>query len=173
MLRMIAKLLKVLNSDTEPGQISLAFCFAMIVGFTPLVSLHNLLLIFLVLLLRVNLSAFILGWAFFSGIAYLLDPLFHSFGLSVLGARILEGFWTALYNITLFRPAKFNNSILTGSLITSLILFVPLLLLSNLGVRRYRDSVLSWIRKTRVMQTLKANKFYAVYQNVSGWGGTS
>ena len=173
MLRMIAKLLKVLNSDTEPGQISLAFCFAMIVGFTPLVSLHNLLLIFLVLLLRVNLSAFILGWAFFSGIAYLLDPLFHLIGLSVLGARILEGFWTALYNITLFRLAKFNNSTLMGSLITSLILFVPLLLLSNLGIRRYRDSVLSWIRKTRVMQTLKANKFYAVYQNVSGWGGTS
>jgi len=173
MLRMIAKLLKVLNSDTEPGQISLAFCFAMTVGFTPLASLHNLLIIFLVLLLRVNLSAFILGWAFFSGIAYLLDPLFHSIGLSVLGARILEGFWTALYNITLFRLAKFNNSILMGSLITSLILFVPLLLFSNSGIRRYRDSVLSWIRKTRIMQALKANKFYGIYQNVSGWGGRS
>ena len=173
MLRMIAKLLKVLNSDTEPGQISLAFCFAMIVGFTPLVSLHNLLVIFLVLLLRVNLSAFILGWAFLSGIAYLLDPLFHLIGLSVLGARILERFWTALHNITLFRLAKFNNSILMGSLITSLILFFPLFLLSNFAIHRYRDSVLAWIRKTRVMQTLKANKFYAVYQNVSGWGGTS
>jgi hypothetical protein len=60
-----------------------------------------------------------------------------------------------------------------GSLITSLILFFPLFLFSNLGIHRYRDSVLAWVRKTRIMQTLKANKFYAVYQNVSGWGGTS
>ena len=173
MLRMIAKLFRVLNSETEPGQISLAFCFAMILGLTPLISLHNLLVLLIVLLLRVNLSAFILGWAFFSGLAYLLDPLFHWIGLNVLTASVLKGIWTTFYNVTLFRLEKFNNSIVIGSLLFSLIFFIPLYLLLNLAIRRYRDHVLAWVQKTRIMQALKASKLYTAYQAVSGWGGAS
>lgn len=173
MLRMLAKLIKVLNSETEPGQISLAFCFAMVIGLTPLLSAHNILVVLLVLLLRVNISAFILGWGFFSGVAYLLDPLFNRIGLEVLTAYSLEGFWTALYNITFWRLAKFNNSIVMGALLFSLVLFIPLYLLSNLLIRRYRDTVLAWVQKTRIMQAFKAKKFYALYQAVSGLGGTS
>jgi uncharacterized protein (TIGR03546 family) len=173
MLRTIAKLLKVLNSETEPGQISLAFCFAMIVGLTPLFSLHNLVVVFIVLLLRANLSAFILGWAVFTGIAYILDPLFHWIGLTFLTAGSLEGLWTTLYNTTLWRLAKFNNSIVMGSLIFALVFFVPIFLLSNMLIRRYRDHVLAWVQKTWLMQVLKANKLYAAYQAASGWGGSS
>ncbi len=77
MLKLIAKLLKVLNSDTDPSQISLAVCFSMIVGLTPFFSLHNLMILLLALFIRVNLSSFLLGLALFSGVAYLLDPLFH------------------------------------------------------------------------------------------------
>ena len=173
MLRMIAKLFRVLNSETEPGQISLAFCFAMILGLTPLISLHNLLVLLIVLLIRVNLSAFILGWAFFSGLAYLLDPLFHWIGLNVLTASVLKGIWTTFYNVTLFRLEKFNNSIVIGSLLFSLIFFIPLYLLLNLAIRRYRDHVLAWVQKTRIMQALKASKLYTAYQAVSWWGGAS
>ncbi len=77
MIKLLAKLLRVLNSETDPGQISLGLCFAMIAGLTPLLSLHNLVVLLLVCILRVNLSAFLLGLAVFTGIAYLLDPLFH------------------------------------------------------------------------------------------------
>ena len=45
MLRLIARFLKVLNSETNPGQISLGFYFAMVAGLTPLLSLHNLVVI--------------------------------------------------------------------------------------------------------------------------------
>lgn len=173
MIKMIAKLLKVLNSETEPGQISLAFCLAMILGFTPLMSPHNILVILFILLLRVNLSACILGWIVFSGFAYLLDPLFHRIGVTLLTAQALEGLWTALYNITFFRLAKFNNSIVMGSLVFSLIFFIPLYLLSNKAILKYRDHMLAWVKKTRLMQAFKANKLYKAYQAVSGWGGAS
>ena len=124
MLRTFAKFLKILNSDAEPGQISLGFAFAMIAGFTPLMSLHNLLVLLLVLLLRVNLSAFLLGLAFFSALAFALDPLFHQIGLALLTLPALNGMWTALYNSTLWRLERFNNSIVMGSLAVSLALFV-------------------------------------------------
>ena len=127
MIAMLAKLLKMLNSEAEPHQISAGFCLAMIAGFTPLWSLHNLLVLFFALILRVNLSAFLLGWVVFSGVAYLLDPIFHALGYKILTIEGLTGLWTTLYNMPLFRLAHFNNTVLMGSLIVSLILFVPLL----------------------------------------------
>ena len=173
MIEIIAKLLKALNSETEPGQISLGLCLGMIAGLTPLISLHNLLILLLVLLLRVNLSTFILACGLFSGVAYLLDPLFHWIGLSILRSSSLEGLWTALYNISLCRLEKFNNSIVMGSLVFSVVLFVPVCLISNLAIRRYRDHVLVWVRKSRIVQALKGSGFYATYQRISGWGGGS
>ena len=173
MLKMIAKLLKVLNSENEPGQISLAFCFALIMGFTPLYSLHNILVVLAVLLVRVNLSAFILGSVVFSGIAYLLDPLFHHLGLFILQLKALEGLWTLFYNLTILRLANFNNSIVMGSLVFGLILFVPFYYFSNLLILKYREHVLAWIQKTKLMQAFKANRFYRIYQSVTGWGGNS
>ena len=167
MLRMIAKVLRVLNSETEPGQISLAFCLSMIVGFTPFLSVHNLLVFLLVLLVRLNLSTFILGLVLFSGVAYLFDPLFHRIGLTVLTAGALEGLWTLLYNMTLFRLEKFNNSVVMGSLLFSILLFVPLYLLSNQIIVRYREDVVAWVRKSRIMQAFKATKFYRIYATYS------
>lgn len=173
MFRLIAKLLKVLNSESDPGQISLAFCLSMVFGLTPLYSIHNILVLFLVLFLRANLSAFILGWLFFSGVAYILDPLFHRLGLWLLTLGSLEGLWTSLYNTILFRLEKFYNSIVMGSLLFSILLFIPLYIASNIGIRRYRDHVLAWIEKTRVMKVLKASKLYHAYQTISGLRGGS
>ena len=169
MIKLLAKLLRVLNSETEPGQISLGLCFAMVAGLTPLVSLHNLLVLLLVFLLRVNLSMFLLGLVFFTGIAYLLDPFFHALGLALLTAPGLQGIWTALYQSIWWRIEHFNNSIVMGSLAFSLVMFVPLLLLSNLLIRRYRTHALTWVRKTRIMQMLKASKLYQTYDALSSW----
>jgi uncharacterized protein (TIGR03546 family) len=173
MLRAIIKLLTVLNSETEPGQISLAVAFSLIVGLTPLWSLHNLAVLLIVLLLRVNLSAFLLGTAVFSGVAYLLDPLSHRVGLAVLTAPSLEGLWTALYNSTIWRIERFNNSIVMGSLLVSFVLFVPTVLVGNFAIRKYRERVVANVKKWRVVQALTATRFYQMYQSYSNWGGGS
>lgn len=169
MLKLLAKLLRVLNSETDPGQISLGFCFALIVGLTPLLSLHNVCVLLLICLLRVNLAAFLMGLGLFTGIAYLLDPLFHHLGLTVLTAPALEGVWTSLYQSVWWRLEHYNNSIVMGSLVFSVALFVPLLLFSNLLIRRYRQHILAWVQKTKLMQMFKASKLYETYQTLSAW----
>ncbi|MDT8335117.1 MAG: TIGR03546 family protein [Desulfurivibrionaceae bacterium] len=173
MLKSIARLLKVLNSETDPGQISLGFCFALIIGLTPLMSLHNILVIFLVCILRTNLSAFLLGFLIFTGIAYLLDPLFNRLGLVLLTADPLEPLWTSMYNLALFRLESFNNSIVMGSLVFSLALFIPLYFLFNLLIVKYRDYLLGWIEKSRLMKFFMASRFYRIYKSTSDLGGTT
>ncbi len=170
MLKTVAKFLKILNSDADPGQISLGFAFAMVAGFTPLMSLHNLLVLLLVLFLRVNLASFLLGLAFFSALAFALDPLFHQVGLAILTTTALHGLWTELYNSTIWRLERFNNSIVMGSLVVSLALFVPMVVIGNSLVRKYRDRLLRWVLRSRIMQAFQASKLFGYYQSVRGWG---
>ena len=58
-----------------------------------------------------------------------------------------------------------------GGLVFAVLCFAPLVLLSNALVRRYREHVLAWVRKTKLMQAITASKFYDIYSRVSGWGG--
>jgi uncharacterized protein (TIGR03546 family) len=167
MVSSILKLLKVLNSEAEPGQISLALCFGMIAGFLPFFSVANLIILLIVLLVRVNLSAFILATAFFSGVAYVLDPVFNRIGLVVLTASPLQELWTAMYNSTFWRLQKFNNSVVIGSFLFSLAAFVPAVLLFNVLIRKYRERVLTWIKRTKIVQALTASRWYEMYRSLS------
>jgi uncharacterized protein (TIGR03546 family) len=173
MIELIAKTLKVLNSETDPGQISLAFCLAMVMALTPLFSAHNLLVLLAALVLRVNLSTFSVVWIVLSAVAYALDPLFHKIGLAVLTAEGLKSMWTGLYNTAWFRPAHLNNTIVMGSLLVSLAAFIPVFIIIKILVRNYREHLLAWVNRTRVMKFFKASKLYEVYQTISGFGGAS
>lgn len=167
MLNLFAKLLKLLNSEAEPSQISLALGFSMISGFLPFFGPVGLAVLLVVFLVRVNLSSYFLGTAFFSGIAYLLDPLFHRLGLAVLSAGLLEGLWTSLFNSTIWRIQHFNNSVVMGGIVFSLLCFIPLVLILNMLIRKYREHILTWVRKTRLMQIITASRLYALYEKIA------
>ena len=166
-MRLIAKLFRVLNSETDPAQISLGICFALILGLTPLFSLHNLAVVLLVLVLRVNLSTVIAATAAFSGMAYLLDSLFHQIGLAVLTAGSLNGLWTVLYGTLAFRLGHLNNTIIMGSLVSALLLFVPVYFVSSALIVRYREHLLAWVTRLRVVQAFKGSRLFSIYRSIS------
>jgi len=166
MLYMLARVLNILNSEKDPSQISLALSLSMIAGLTPLMSLHNLAVLLLVLVLRVNLTAFLLGLGVFSAAAYLFDPLFHAAGLFLLSSESLEGLWTSMYNMPVFRIERFNNTIVMGSLVVSLVLFLPVFFLARAGIVRYRARFLSWMNKTRLAKVVRASTFYKIYTSL-------
>lgn len=166
MLSMLAKLLKALNSEASPSQISLAFILGMILGFTPLLSMHNILVVFLALVLRINLTGFILSWGVFSGFAYLLDPAFIALGERLLTNPELNAMWTAMYQSDVWRVTRFNNTLVLGSLLVSLVLALPLFFIFNFLIRQYRDKIFAWVQKSKLMQMLKANKFYHIYSTL-------
>ena len=168
MLRSLAKLLAALNSEAEPGQISMGLCLGMVLGLTPLFSLHNLLVVLLALVLRVNLSGVLVGFAAFSAVAWVIDPLFDALGLALLTAPALESLWTTLYASDFWRLARFNHSIVMGSVVFSLLAFVPAFLAANALIRRYRVHVLAWVQRSRLMTALKATRFWGLYQGVAG-----
>ncbi|PCJ14833.1 MAG: hypothetical protein COB04_14305 [Gammaproteobacteria bacterium] len=170
MLTALAKLLQALNAETRPAQISLAFVMGLILGFTPLWSVHNLLVLFLACIVRVNFSSFLLAWGLFSSIAYWLDPVFIGVGESVLNQPSLQGAWSSMYQSDLWRVTHFNHTLTMGSVLVSLIIAVPLFFVSNLLIELYRDKLFVWVQKFRLVQMLKTSKLYNIYQALDARG---
>lgn len=163
MLTAIAKLLKVLNSDDNPAQVALAVVFALIMGLTPLMSPHNLLVLLLVLVLRVNLSFFLLSFALFSGIAYALDPLSVQLGYTVLQADSLTALWTQMYQSSFWRFMAYNNTLVMGSFCLALILALPIYWAVIWAITRYRDKLRARLAQTRLMMFVKGTRLFELY----------
>lgn len=160
MLRQSIKLFTLLNSETSAWQLAFGACFGMVLGLTPLLSLHNLLVLFLLFAFRVNLSFAILSWGVCSALAYLLDSSFHQLGWTLLNAPSLHDWFTAAYNDPIWRWTRFNNTVVIGSLAVSLVLFVPMAIVLKWLIARYRLHIQRRIEKWRIVQALKASRWF-------------
>lgn len=160
MLSRILKVLKALNSNEAPWQISLGLLFGAVLGLTPLLSLHNLAVLFLALLINLNISMMLVAWALFSVVAYALDPLFHQVGLALLTSPGLQDFWIQFFSCPSFRLANLNNTIVLGSLVSTLVASVPLFFVLNVLVVKYRSAYNSFIGKFPLLRFLKVLDTY-------------
>lgn len=162
----LAKLLKALHSDAGPWQLAFGFTLGMVMGLTPLLRLHNLLLLFVVLFFRVNLATFLLSLGVFSGLAFLLDPMMMGLGEALLLSDGLHGLWTALYNTGIGQLSQFYNTLTMGSLILSLI-FAPFVLIgSKILIIQYRSRFLEWVEDHKIIQFVKGSRVYQIYQGL-------
>jgi uncharacterized protein (TIGR03546 family) len=168
MIQQVIGLIRLIHSETDPRQISLGFALGMIPGLTPFMSLHNILVLLILLFVRANIGAAILSWAVFSILAFALDPLFHRFGLFLLtGVDPLQGLWTALYNAPLVPYTNFNNTVLMGSLIFSLLAFYPVYWGGRVMVVKYRETVMERLNRLRIVHVFRASSLYKWYSRYS------
>ena len=169
-LQFVGKLIKILHSAATPGQIAGGFILGMIMGLTPFWSLHNLIVILILIILNVNIAMAIFGFAICSMFAYLLDPLFHSFGYFLLvDLTFMKGIYTSLYSVPIIALSRFNNTIVMGSLASSIILLIPVYMLVKKGVIQYRESVMKKMEKWKIVKAFKGSKIYGWYSKYAEW----
>ncbi len=167
-VKLILKFIKILNKDASPQQIAGGMALGAIAGITPIASLHNLAVLILVLMLRVNISAAILSVGLFKAFSYILDPLFNKIGYSLLvNAGPLQSLWTTLYNTPIVPWTQFNNTLTMGSLAFSLIVFWPVYFVIVWAVKKYRERVLAMFQKWKITHILKGSKIYHLYKTYS------
>lgn len=163
-IKTIHGILKLLNSETSPIQMGAGIAFGMILGLTPLMSLHNLVIFLLVCLLRVNFSMFFLSWGWFSVLGFLLDPIFDGVGYwALVDLKSMRPFWIQITSGAIWPFFRFNNTIVMGSLLVSLILLIPVWILSIFLVKAYRAHWREQIRDSKFMKVLKATPLYGLY----------
>lgn len=168
MLTLFAKLLNILNSDARPIQIALAIALAMVAGLNSLFSLIGLVTLMVLFLLRANLSTYFALTAVFALISIAIAPVLSAIGESVLTMQSMQPMFTGLYNQDWFRLFGFNNTLVMGSALVSILLFIPTLIAGKVLVVKYREALMAFVNKFKVVQTLKASKFYQIYTSVKG-----
>lgn len=166
-IKYIAKLLKALSSEASPSQIAGGVILGMIIGLTPIASFHNLIILVLIIILKVNIGMAILGFLVFSGVAYLADPLFHSIGISILENQGLQETFTGMYDNEWWAMTRFYNTVVIGSFISSVVLSIPLFPATIFGVNQYRTKVHAKVQKWKIVKALKGSKVYSIYQTVN------
>ncbi|MGM0525127.1 MAG: TIGR03546 family protein [Pseudomonadota bacterium] len=168
MLTLLAKLLKALNSETSPWALAMAMVLGMFLGLTPLWRVHNLIILLAALIFRVNLTLFLLSFAIFSGIAYLLDPMFHEFGLVILQAQSWQGIYEAMYATAVGRVSQFYHTLTMGSFVFSLIISPVIALATYFIVVNYRKRIQKALMKFKIVQMVKGSRFWQLYMDLRG-----
>ena len=170
-IKLIGRLLKLLHSDISPAQIAGGVAFGAIIGLTPFFSLHNLVVLFFICIIRVNVSAVIFSWIIFGLLSYLVNPISDQLGYFLLvNLEFLKPFWAFLYNLPIVPWTRFYNTLLLGSLTLGLILFIPNLIFVRKGIVAYRATLQPKLENTKLIRVIKASKFYIWYCRIAGLG---
>ena len=165
LIKLIQSLFGALHSEGTPGQLAAGIVLGSFLGLTPLINLHNALIFAALVLLNVSFAGGMLGWALFVPIGFVLDPLFDWIGHTLLlDVSFLTPFWTSLYNTPVIPLTNFNNTVVLGSLLFSLLLLLPLYFASRWGVTRYRSDIMEWFKRSALHRFLSATRLIAVYR---------
>ena len=165
LLKLLRSLVKTLHSDGSPSQIAFGIALGAALGLTPIANAHNLVVLLLLAVLNVSFAAGLFAWAAFVPIGFMLDPVFHDIGRSLLvDVGSLRPLWTAWDNVPGLALTNFNNTIVLGSVVVWLALFAPLYFASRYGVVRYRATIGERVRNSRYFKLLEASQIYNVYR---------
>ena len=83
-IKLVQSLVKALNSEGTPGQVAAGMAVGACLGLTPLMNLHNLLVVLAILFFRVSVPGAMLGWMIFTPVGFLLDLVFDRVGRALL-----------------------------------------------------------------------------------------
>lgn len=162
-LKQFIALIKLLHSDTGENQIAAGLAFGVFLGFAPFISIQTFLVLLIIFIFRVQLGAAFLSAFFFKFIAFLLDPVADVLGRFALENPSLRKLWSFMYNVPLLPMTRFNNSIVMGSFLISILLCPILFFIFKNIINSYRSKIVHKIEKTKFWKAFKATKFYLWY----------
>jgi uncharacterized protein (TIGR03546 family) len=164
LLKLIQSIIKTLHSAGTPGQVAAGMALGSALGLTPLMNVHNLIILSLLVLLNLSFGGGMLGWMLFIPIGFLLDPVFHAIGLALLEAQSLRPLWTSWTNTPVLPFTNFNNTVVLGSFVSWVVLAVPIFFAARYGVAKYRATVGERVRQSRWYKAVTASQVYNVYK---------
>lgn len=166
-LKFIRDFVNILRAGQTPAQVAGGFALGTVLGLSPMLTLQGALVWLILLVLDVNFSAAGVAMTLFSLIAFLLDPLFHWLGYQILvNVDALKGVWTWLYNAPVAPLTRFNNTVVMGSFVAALLLFVPVYAGMKQFVVAYRTHIHSRFEKWKIYQLLDRSSLLKWYRRI-------
>ena len=165
LLKLLQSLVKTLHSEGTPTQIALGVALGAALGLTQIVNVHNLVVLLLLAVLNVSFGAGMLAWMLFVPVGFLLDPVFDRLGHWLLvDADALRPLWTTWDNVPGVALTNFNNTVVLGSVVAWVALFLPIYLASRFAIVGYRRTLGARVRESRFYRAVSASRLYNVYR---------
>lgn len=154
-LKTLKQIIVMFQTDISPNQIAWGAALGCILGLVPNMMMKIVLFI-VIMLFRVNITAALLSCTLYAILSFALDPLFDVIGFYVLNISMFDSFYTWLYNLPIVPFTHFNNSVVMGSIIVGLILFVPNGILAKKVLVYYRTHLRDKVSKWKIVKILSA-----------------
>lgn len=148
MIGLLVKFLKALNSNSNPSEIAHALSIGIMLGLMPKSNALWYILFVFFMFVRINKGWYCVVTLLVSQIAWMLDPLFHDIGWTILHLEALEKFFSVWIEIPFVGFTRFNNTIVIGSFALSLVLYIPFYILGIVIVKVWRKHVAPFFVKT-------------------------
>ena len=162
-LKQIFAFIRLLHSEADTRPMAAGIALGAILGFAPLLSLQAFFVFLVLIVFRIQFGAALVSAFFFKFLAWLIDGPADALGRLVLESEGLRPFFVKIYNLPFLPMTRFNNSIVMGSMIISIVLSVPLYFLFCRLIDQYRNTVVVRIKNTKLWKAIAATKFYGLY----------
>lgn len=123
--------LRAIGNGDSSRRLALGVAMGILIGLIPKSSLFVWALGIVLMVSTANLMTALVTGLAASWIAIYLDVFTHRLGAIVLTDARLEPTWSQLYELPIVPWTLFNNTVVMGSLLTGLALFLPVYLLSE------------------------------------------
>ena len=154
----IKTIIGILHSEISPNEVAFGAALGAFIGFAPYLTPQNVLIFLLIFLLKVNVGSATLSAGIFAVIAQFLDPVFDKIGYALLvKADSLTPFWTNLYNMPLVPFTKFYNTVVLGSFVVSVVLFIPIYIFAKWFLVYYRNNLQAKVQNWKIWKVFKLN----------------
>jgi uncharacterized protein (TIGR03546 family) len=155
MIRLIAKLITALNANSRAGEIGAAVSSGVLLALVPTGNLLWIALFLIFYFTRLHIASMLFTILIVKSFAFLFDPLFHATGAKVLSAPLLEPLWTRIYSMPIIPYTNFNDTVVMGSLLVGLLLWIPLFFLFTALVRMYRRKLAPKIAESKLVKAFQ------------------
>ena len=155
-----ARIMAILELNISPAEVAGGVCLGMFLGFIPLNGPMALLLLIFFFLFKIN--------RFSTAITLPLFKLLYLLGVSSLTERIggyllldadfLTGFWKWITNLPVLALVDLNNTLVTGGLVLSIILCLPVYLVARFIYVRFVAPHLNKIQESKFVKRIKRYK---------------
>lgn len=172
MLGYLLKLFQTLNSNSHPGEIAHGVALGVIAGMIPKDNALWYILFVLFFFIRINKAIYLLVTLGISLYIGSFDMLLDTIGYQVLVFEPAIPVYRKLLDIPFVAFTKFNNTVVMGSLVAGLLLYIPVYILSRLLVKLWRVVLAPKITASRLWIGIKklplVEKIISKSQEISG-----
>jgi len=161
MIKSIAKLFLVLNSNISKTQVAAGIAWGVLLGLIPAGNFFWIVLFLVSFFFNFHHGMKVVIMALVLLLSPLLRMPLDSLGWGVLHLEPLQPIFTTMYNMPFVPFTKFNNTLVAGGLTAGVVLFFPVFFLLLPLINLYRQKLSPFIRNSKPVQAILKVPFFA------------